>query len=175
MLGLFTALCLFDVFRPVTSLVYSIKINLIGDITSCGLVEVYRLFRGQSPPRKGSISVGSESFVLPTSFASSRTPLVQASPLQPTQPPDLYKDYTSYVLLLPTGWSIFLSTVKSLGAEIAQSVYQRATGWTIGVQLLAGTRNFSLLRTVKFGSEAHTVSYQWLPVTLLSGIKVTRA
>jgi hypothetical protein len=54
---------------------------------------------------------------------------------------------------------IFLITAAlSVGAGVAHSVYQRASGWMSGVWFVAGV-SFSLLHSVQTGSVFHPASY----------------
>jgi hypothetical protein len=45
------------------------------------------------------------------------------------------------------------------GAGIAQSVYRRVTGCTVGVRFTAGVSDFGLLHNVWTGSGTHSASY----------------
>jgi hypothetical protein len=40
-------------------------------------------------------------------------------------------------------------------AEIAQSVWRQATGWTVGLRSQEGTRDFCVLHSIQTGSGAH--------------------
>jgi hypothetical protein len=49
--------------------------------------------------------------------------------------------------------------IYALEAGIAQSVLREATGWTAWVRFPVGAGDFSLLHSIKTGSEAHPASY----------------
>jgi hypothetical protein len=61
-----------------------------------------------------------------------------------------------------------------LGARIAQSVKQWATGCRVRVRSLPGARHFSLLHSVQTLSGAHPASYSGAAVASFPGAKVAR-
>jgi hypothetical protein len=56
--------------------------------------------------------------------------------------------------------------IFNLFSGIAQSVYRRATGWTVGVRFLARERDISVLHSGQTCSGALPASYQWAPGAL---------
>jgi hypothetical protein len=75
---------------------------------------------------------------------------------------------TVYLLLriIPRANSVnkllfLMETVFSVRQQISfpESLIGMATGWTVGVRYLAGTRNCSLLHSVQTGSGVHPISY----------------
>jgi hypothetical protein len=67
--------------------------------------------------------------------------------------------------------SLFSSECQMYGAELAQSVQRRTTGWTAGVRFLNGETNSSLSVTSRSALRPTRPPIRCLPVALYPGLK----
>jgi hypothetical protein len=77
----------------------------------------------------------------------------------------------SIIVGIQINWKIISINYISYITWIAQSVYQRSTGWTAGVRFSAGARDFSLFHSVQADFGAYSASYPMGMRALPSDVK----